>query len=193
MTSRSRTRLVPILVTFVLTLLLVLGGLALFAWTGAVDVAATSDYLPGAEWFFSTLAGNSVKRHAAAAVDAGEIVPPAEITQEMIRSGAAHYPAMCVSCHGAPGVERGEMGQGMKPEPPDIPHVASEMTGPEIFWVLKHGIRHTGMPAFGATHSDDELWGLTAFVEEMAEMTPAEYEELAGAAGGGHDHGGHDH
>ena len=109
----------------------------------------------------------------------------------MLRKGASEYQAMCVPCHGTPGGSRGEFGRGMKPEPPDLADVAREMQLPEVYWVLHHGIRHTGMPAFGPTHSTDELWAIATFVERFDEMTPAEYEHRikeSGAHSGSHSH-----
>lgn len=187
-----------IVLSFVLTLALVWLALVVVARTGAVDVAASADYVPGAEWFFSTLSESSIRRQAEEAVEAGEIEPLGEVTDAMLQTGASHYRSMCVACHGAPGAEPGEIGQGLAPEPPDLGHVASEMSDTEIYWVLEHGIRHTGMPAFGATHGEEELRGLTAFVMQLDGMSPEEYGRLAGSASEGGEesaagHGDHEH
>lgn len=182
-----------ILVSLTVVLVVVFLGLGLvaFAYSGAANVAATHDYLPGVEWFFETVSSNSIAEHARAAVERGEITEPAEVSDGMLRKGASEYQAMCVPCHGAPGGERGRFGQGMKPEPPDLAHTAREMELREVYWVLHHGIRHTGMPAFGGTHSPDDLWAIAAFVERFDQMTPARYEEWmqeAGAESGSHGH-----
>lgn len=193
---------VAIVLTVVATLALVWLALVAVATTGAVDVAATADYVPGAEWFFSTLSEESIRRHAEEAAEAGNLVPPREATDAMLRTGASHYRSMCVVCHGAPGAEPGEIGQGLKPKPPDLSHTAREMSEREILWVLEHGIRHTGMPAFGATHGEEELQALTAFVKRLDGMSPEEYTGLTGsrspAAGDGAPpadagHGDHEH
>lgn len=191
-----------LIVTVVVTALVVLAvvglGAVLVARAGAVDVAATADFLPGAEWYFSTLKESSIAKQTRRAVERGEIQPPGEVSEDMLQHGASHYRSMCVACHGAPGVPRGEFGQGLKPHPPELDHVAEEWSREEIYWVLDHGIRHTGMPAFGKTHSPDELWGLVAFVERLDGMTPEEYRQRTGGAadGAGHGHGeegGHGH
>jgi len=195
-----------IVLTFVATLALAWLALVVVARSGVVDVAATADYVPGAEWFFSTLTERSIRRHAEEAVEAGEIAPPGEATDAVLRTGATHYRAMCVACHGAPGAERGEIGQGLEPEPPDLSHTAREMSDAEIFWVLEHGIRHTGMPAFGATHGEEELRALATFVKRLDDMSPEEYGRLSGGDAGrrqeggeppegepGHGHGDHEH
>ena len=199
-------RLITISLTVAVTLALVWLAAVAVAWSGTVNVAATADYVPGARWFFSTTSDRSIARHAEEAVERGEIVPPGEVTQEMLDLGASHYRSMCVVCHGAPGVDRGEIGQGLKPRPPELSHVAREMSRAEIYWVLQHGIRHTGMPAFGATHGAEELWALTTFVERLDDMSPEAYRQAtatssgsagagggAEAAAGGDDHASHEH
>lgn len=86
---------------------------------------------------------------------------------------------------------RGEFGRGMKPEPPDLAHTGREMELREVYWVLPHGIRHTGMPAFGGSHSKEDLWAIATFVERFDEITPARYEQWikeSGAESGSHSH-----
>jgi mono/diheme cytochrome c family protein len=142
-----------------------------FAYSGAANVAASEDFLPGAQWFFETLSDSSIRA--------------------MLSKGASEYQSMCVPCHGAPGGSRGEFGRGMKPEPPDLAHTAAEMELPEIYWVLHHGIRHTGMPGFGGSHSREDLWAIATFVEHFDEMTPARYEQWikeSGTQSGSHSH-----
>ncbi len=57
------------------------------------------------------------------------------------------------------------------------------MTDAEAFWVLKSGIKMTGMPAFGPTHDDDELWGIVGFWRRLPAMKPEQYKELIESAG----------
>lgn len=178
--------------TVVLVLAFLWVGLVAFAYSGAANVAASRDYLPGVKWFFDTTSANSIRSHARQAVERGEISEPAEVTDAMLKKGASEYQEMCVPCHGTPGGSRGEFGRGMKPEPPDLAHTAREMELREVFWVLDHGIRHTGMPAFGATHSRDDLWSIATFVERFDEMTSAEFEEwmkqVRSSESGSHTH-----
>lgn len=182
---------VLVALTVVLVLVFLGLGLVAFAYSGAANVAASADYLPGVKWFFDTASDNSIKAHAEESAQRGEISEPAHVTGAMLRTGASEYQAMCVPCHGTPGGSRGEFGRGMKPEPPDLAHTAREMELREVFWVLKHGIRHTGMPAFGSNHSSDDLWAIATFVERFDAMTPAQYEQWikeSGAKSGSHSH-----
>lgn len=181
--------ILAIVLTFVVTLALVWLALVVVARTGAVNVAATSDSVAGVDRFFDTLADESIRRHAAAAVEAGELQPAGDPTDAMLRTGAEHFHSMCVPCHGSPGGERGEYGKGLHPEPPEPSHIAEEMSEAEILWVLKHGIRHTGMPAFGATHSEQELQAIAAFASRLDRMSPDEYRRLTAGAGPSPGHG----
>ena len=83
---------------------------------------------------------------------------------------------------GAPGVERSEIGEGIEPEPPDLAETAGEWTLPEVYWITSHGIKMAGMPAFGPTHSADEVWGISMFTKRLPEIDAAEYARLREAA-----------
>jgi mono/diheme cytochrome c family protein len=182
---------VLVVITVVLVVAVLWLGLVAFAYSGAANVGASAGYLPGAKWFFDTISTNSIERHARQAVERGEISEPRSVTDAMLRKGASEYQAMCVPCHGAPGGSRGEFGKGMKPEPPDLADVAREMEPREVYWVVNHGVRHTGMPAFGATHSPDDLWAIASFVERFDEMSPDRYKQWikeAGAESSSHGH-----
>lgn len=72
----------------------------------------------------------------------------------------------------------------MRPMPPHLTEAAAHWEPKEVFWVVKHGIKMWGMPAFGPAHDDEALWGLVAFVKQLPGMTPEAYEAATG--GGGH-------
>lgn len=137
--------------------------------TGGYNVGATAEHWGVTSWALNTLQHNSVSARA----EDVEGSPPTD--EESLRHGLEHFDAMCVQCHGAPGVDRGETGQGMNPLPPDLAEEAEEWSDAELFWITKHGIRLAGMPAFGETHSDDELWMIVAFLREIEGMSPTEY------------------
>jgi mono/diheme cytochrome c family protein len=104
---------------------------------------------------------------------------------EVFRAGLAHYKAMCVTCHGAPGVDPSEAGGGLNPPAPDLTlgRVQKRSDG-ELFWLVQNGVRMTGMPAFGPTHKDEEIWKIVAFLRRLPELTREEEKELAGPASG---------
>ncbi len=155
--------------------LAVAGGLVI--WSGVVSVGATSP--PGdLERRIATLAVNrSVARRAPRGAS------PVAATPETRAAGLAHYRAMCVTCHGAPGVDPSEIGAGLNPPAPDLtlPKVQDRTDG-ELFWLVQNGLRMTGMPAFGPTHREEEIWKIVAFLRHLPELSPDEERALAAAA-----------
>jgi mono/diheme cytochrome c family protein len=109
--------------------------------------------------------------------------------------GASDFDEMCVQCHGARGKEPGEIGRGLNPRPPSLTDAAPRWTSSELFWIVKNGIRVTGMPAFGPTHEDNRIWAIVGFVQQLPTMTPAQYRERASppANDASHSHEHHDH
>jgi mono/diheme cytochrome c family protein len=141
--------------------------------TGVYDVAATIPHHAFTEKVLSTTMDRSVHKHAAG------IEVSATYDSPDLDEGFEHYHEMCVTCHGAPGVEKSEVGEGLNPPAPDLSKSVTDLSPQEVFWILKNGIKMTGMPAFGPTHDDEKLWDLTAFVKRLPEMTPERYHEMA--------------
>jgi mono/diheme cytochrome c family protein len=106
---------------------------------------------------------------------------PAQLTDEQAREGARVYNETCVYCHGAPGKDPVDIGKGLNPEPPFLPDTIADWKTGEVFWIIKNGIKMTGMPSFGPSHKDDEIWKLVAFVQRMPKMTPEQYEQMTQA------------
>lgn len=162
--------------------LLVLLLIALFVvYTGSYNVAATEDHTPFARWAFTTTMENAVEGRAA------DIQAP-EFTDAMVAAGANEYKAMCQHCHAGAGVNRAEWAEGILPQPPHLTEAASEWEPNEIFWLVKHGLKMTGMPAFGPTHNDETLWNIAAFVKQLPGMTAEEYASFESEQSGGDTH-----
>jgi len=169
------------------TLLTVVAVLAILAalclgiiYSGVYDVAATSPDSGLVAWVLETTQDASVERRA----EKVEVPPLGR--PEQLAEGLIHYHEMCVTCHGAPGVPASEIGKGLNPFPPELVEEAGEEEPEELFWIVKNGIKMTGMPAFGPTHTDEQLWAIIAFVRTLPVMTPEEYAravEEAGLAG----------
>ena len=106
---------------------------------------------------------------------------PLPATAETLRGGLAHFRENCLVCHGAPGVDPGEIGQGLNPGAPDLtlPRVQARSDG-QLYWLVDEGIRMTGMPAFGPTHGENELWQIVAFLRHLPEITDEEKAQLQG-------------
>src|SRR5207237_9719046 len=109
--------------------------------------------------------------------------------QAKILMGIEHFADHCAVCHGAPGVPQGDLAQGLYPRPPDLAVTSKRYTEAELFWIVKHGIKMTGMPGW-ADHGDDELWATVAFLKKLPGMTKEEYARLVmeSLAHGGMNH-----
>lgn len=99
-----------------------------------------------------------------------------------IAAGAAHYRAHCVQCHGAPGVAPEPFARGLMPAPANLVGTAREWQARDMFWVIKHGVKMTGMPSWTGRLADEEIWDLVAFVQASVTMTPRQYAEATRAA-----------
>lgn len=178
-----------ILTTLLIAALVFIGGGICFAYSGFYDVSASSPHSGLVHWLLSTTSEASIERHAS------KIEPPDLSDESLVRAGASDFDAMCVGCHGAPGQDPDPVGKGLNPPPPNLAESASHMDASELFWATKHGIRMTGMPAWGATHDDDALWCVVAFLKKLPDMDARGYQALVASseAGGHHDHGDHDH
>jgi mono/diheme cytochrome c family protein len=161
-----------------------LGGIAA-VYSGAYNVAATEEHVSFVRWALDTNMQNSVEREARG------VTQPQSFTPEMVAEGASAYKAMCQHCHAGVGVERSSWASGMRPRPPHLSEAATHWEPNEVFWLVKHGVRMTGMPAFGSTHDDQAIWSIVAFVKALPAMTPERYASLGSAAhgGGSPDHG----
>lgn len=164
----------------VVTVVLVLVVLALaavgFIHSGIYDVAASTPDTGLIQWALETTQHSSVHRRAE------EVQAPPLDDPALIRAGLIEYHEMCVVCHGAPGIPISPVGQGLNPAPPLLADESGEDAG-ELFWVTKNGIKMTGMPAFGVTHSDEEIWALVAFMKRMGDLSPEEYQRMVVEAG----------
>ncbi len=152
-----------------LTGVLILTGV-LFVWFGVYNIAATEEHWPLTTGLLEVIKERSIQMRSKA------IVKPDTLPPEYMAKGAEDYAAMCAQCHLAPGNPPTELQRGLYPRPPVFHELEHEAHGPgENFWVIKNGIKLTGMPAWNATHSDEEIWGLVAFIEQLPGMTADEY------------------
>jgi len=140
-----------------------------FLYSGIYNISAMVPHNRLTLKIINTLKDNSIEHHAK------DITAPNLTESSLINTGFAHYNEMCVGCHGAPGIQRDEAGQGLYPKPPDLSKSAKEMPATELFWITKNGIKMTGMPAFGKTHKDDKIWAIVAFMEKLPGMTKEQY------------------
>lgn len=163
-----------------------------FVYSGVYHVGATTGHTRPVAQLLRIFMMRSVVRHARG------IVPPASFDAKdraLAEHAADHYEMMCRTCHGAPG-KKPDPWQ-LYPPPPDLADAVrvTGWTDAEIFWIIKHGIKDTGMSGFGLSHADEELWALTGFVRQLPSISAEQYHamtgELATKAGPGHEGKGH--
>lgn len=150
-----------------------------FVYSGFYNVAATEEHSPLVEWALETISERSVQHRA------GELPAPLPTDSATLVHAFEHYRLMCEVCHGGVGVERSEIARGLSPRPPRLARAASDWTDAELFWIVKHGIKATGMPAFGPTHDDASLLQIVAIVRMLPDMTEAEYDARIAATEAG--------
>ena len=162
-------------------ILAVIGTASLVVYLGAYDIAADTPHSQPVFWFMTTVRERSIATRAADVV-----VPTGLDDPKRIASGAAQYEEMCSGCHLGPGMKRTEISRGLYPRAPELRR-GSDLTPAEEFWVVKHGIKMTGMAAWGVTHDDELLWDVVAFLRKLPELTTDQYRALVKSASKTHD------
>jgi len=176
-----------VLVWLALACVAIGGGLYGWAYSGSYDVGADASHWKLTSELLATVRDRSIAAHSA-----GLQVPQLDDSQ-LISTGAAHYSEMCVECHRAPGMDESEMRQGLYPEPPDLTRGSPPPA--ESFWVIKHGLKMSGMPAWGKTHDDHKIWAMVAFLQKLPTLDATSYAaltEAAPVADDDDDHHGHE-
>jgi mono/diheme cytochrome c family protein len=83
-------------------------------------------------------------------------------------------------------MEKTEISQGLYPPAPELSRGLAHSPG-EVFWIIKHGVKLSAMPAWGRTHSDTLIWDMVAFVQKLPGLTADQYKTLVASAPADHD------
>lgn len=157
--------------------------------SGMYNVAATDPHLP----FVESVMHSTM--HASVEAGTEEIEAPDLSSERMVQAGAAAYDDLCAACHLKPGLDSTVLRAGLNPMPPRLSD-STHQDPAQQFWVVKNGIKMTGMPAWGVTHDNQELWEIVAFLQRLPELSTQEYQAMvrpettvvAQAKQDGHDH-----
>ncbi len=167
--------------------ILVLGVLGLITGTaviysGIYPIGADVPHNKLTYWILEQARERSISRASA------EIQVPDLSSADMLLSGGADYNDMCSSCHLKPGQNESDMTIGLYPKPPNLSLAEHEEEHGEdddefteaqkMFWTIKHGIKASGMPAWGLTHDDGRIWAMVAFIQKMPELTEDQYQVI---------------
>jgi cytochrome c1 len=150
------------------TAVVVLGGL--------YDVAATQQH-----WQPTYSLLETAMRHAVR-LRARDIAEPPLADEAMALRGAGCFRDKCVQCHGAPGVAPEDPGKSMQPLPGPLVDARRHWRARELYWLTRHGIRMSGMPAWEFRLRDEELWELVAFMQRLPDLNAAQYADWVGRA-----------
>ena len=164
---------------FVVLLVLLLVGAFVLVWFGAFNVAATQQHSDLTLWLISLVRDRSIAMRATASPP-----EPSLMDQQRIKAGLRSYHTMCTICHSAPGRKSSPVRKGLNPKPPRLySQQVQQRSNAELYWIIEHGIRMTGMPAFGPTHSSEKIWNLVAFVRQLPQLSAQQYQAMVQAEG----------
>jgi mono/diheme cytochrome c family protein len=144
-------------------------GVYAFVKSGIYDVGASRRHTRFTEWITHDTMINSVGARARG------ITPPAWTSSAQLVAGYCAYETHCVACHGADAVAREPWVGGMEPQPPYLLDVTREFTPSQLFWIVKNGIKMTGMPGWGSSMSDRDIWNTVAWIEQTKKLPPQTY------------------
>ena len=154
-------------------------GIGVFFFGGLFNVSANYDDPGLVRWVLIQVREASIARHAVTAVTPPVKLDDAAVVQDGARAFAK---AGCARCHGAPGVNWAKFSEGLNPDPPDLKDIAKEDEPGHIFWVVRNGIRMTGMPSFAkAGLADGEIWTIVAFIKALPKVSEADYKAWTAA------------
>ncbi len=148
---------------------LALAAAAALLYAGVYDISATDQHLAPTYWVLDTGMRRSVRQRAA------EITVPELGQPGQIQRGLGLYRRHCVQCHGAPGVAPEPFALGMTPTPANLAHTAREWPAADVFWVVKEGVKMTGMPAWKFRMADEDIWAVVSFMRELPRLSPEDY------------------
>jgi mono/diheme cytochrome c family protein len=152
-----------------------------FVWSGLYNIGADDPHTGPVYSALETLRERSIKVRAKE-LQVPNLEDPARIVQ-----GSGNYAAMCAGCHLAPGMPDTELSRGLYPAPPNL--TRHMVDAAEAFWVIKHGIKASGMPAWGESMADEYIWNMAAFLQVLPTPDEAGYQAIVDSSGG-HSHGG---
>jgi cytochrome c553 len=141
--------------------------------SGIMPIKASSGHWTITAWFLNFAMRRSVVTHSLTTK-----VPSLD-NAGLVAKGATHYEFGCRPCHGGPNIPQPVIAQRMTPQPPYLPRVVAQWRPKELFYIVKHGVKFTGMPAWPAQQRDDEVWAMVAFLQKLPHLTTSEYYELA--------------
>src|SRR5581483_3519396 len=144
--------------------------------SGVYNIAADQPHFVPVAWLFKTTSRRSVYFHTVPER------PPNLHDRDLVSSGLALFRKNCQGCHGAPGVPADAFGHGLNPQPPQLEVSAADWTDVQLYWIVSHGLKMSGMPGFDERLNERDRWALVAFILQMSLLSPADFKRVAAAA-----------
>ena len=160
------------------TVVVAIAGIFIVVISGVSNVGADQEHSPMVYNFLETARNRSIENASK------DIIVPDLEQVDMISTGGADYKDMCAGCHLSPGVEKTDFSESLYPKPPNftkadvVERYQTEAGAQQSFWAIKHGIMASGMPAWGASHDDDRMWAMVAFIRSLPELNESQYTML---------------
>lgn len=156
-----------ILLGAVLTLALLLLSALVVTRLGLMPVSADGTHSRLEARIMPAVLHASIVRH-----ESGD-TNPASLNEENLKAGVETYKTMCARCHSTPEGDASIYGQAFYPPAPQLPKGMAQYTDSQLFWLIKHGIRNTGMPAWGGMLSDEEIWQVVSLLKNSQDLPPS--------------------
>ena len=167
---------------FVVILLIVIAALGgIFIFAGVYNIGADAPHSSAIYGLLREFREKAIAHHAR------DIAIPKDLSDaKRIEAGAGLYQEMCTGCHLGPGVEPSELSQGLYPPAPDLAKTI-DRSAAQQFWIIKHGVKLSAMPAWGKTHNDELIWDMVAFIRQLPKMSPEQYKSAIASAPEDHE------
>ena len=160
------------LLGIVFTLLVLIVGGFWYSRTGRVDFAADQPPSSLERRFAAGAMDASAEHHAPDAKN------PLEATEQNIVAGAHFYANNCAGCHGDPSNPASQFGRSFNPPVPQFFKDSPDMPENQNFYIIQHGIRWTGMPAWSRILNENQIWQTVTFLSNIEKLPPAAKQAL---------------
>ncbi|MGH7886171.1 MAG: c-type cytochrome [Thermodesulfobacteriota bacterium] len=160
----------------IVVILILVGALTGYFLGGFYNVSALKPHNSIVESFAQTVKDRSIRKNSK-----NIIPPPLTVDKKLLKKGFDIYDSNCTYCHNAPGIEDSELSKALYPKPPRFPDNLEydEIGEKEIFWIVKNGIKMSGMPAYSNSLGDDEIWAVVHFVLELPKISNEDYKDYS--------------
>ena len=142
-------------------------------YSGVYDVSATGQHLQATHTVLETAMRQAVRLRAR------DVAEPPLADERMALRGAGCFRDKCVQCHGGPGVAQNDIGRSMQPVPGPLVDARRHWRPRELYWVTRHGIKMSGMPAWEFHLSEAQLWEVVAFMQRLPDLNAPAYADWA--------------